>query len=118
MQMPELDGLGLIQAVRTRYPRVPVILMTAHGSEELAVEALEAKRVATVKHPLYPKPIDALPCMIGALEPSRMTAPFSLPGRSALGITLMQCMQRTHSRLLMVSFRPSQSMQRVGQRRP
>ena len=25
----------------------------------------------------------------------RMVAPFSLPGRSALGITLMQCMQRT-----------------------
>lgn len=41
LQMPELDGLQLIKQVRTRFPRVPVILMTAHGSEELAVEALE-----------------------------------------------------------------------------
>ena len=43
------------------------------------------------------------PCMMGALEPIRSTAPRSLPGRSALGITLMQCMQRTHSRFSMVS---------------
>lgn len=42
LQMPELDGLGLIQAVRIHYSSVPVILMTAHGSEALAVEALEA----------------------------------------------------------------------------
>lgn len=42
LQMPELDGLGLIRRIRTQHPRVPVVLMTAHGSEGLAVEALEA----------------------------------------------------------------------------
>ncbi len=42
LQMPELDGLGLIKAIRVHHPNVPVILMTAHGSEALAVEALEA----------------------------------------------------------------------------
>jgi len=41
LQMPEMDGLALIKMIRAHYPRVPVILMTAHGSEELAVEALE-----------------------------------------------------------------------------
>lgn len=41
MQMPGMDGLQLVTAVRRRYPRVPVILMTAFGSESLAVEALE-----------------------------------------------------------------------------
>ncbi len=41
MQMPELDGLQLVQEVRARFPAVPVILMTAHGSEEIAVEALQ-----------------------------------------------------------------------------
>ena len=56
------------------------------------------------------------PCTIGAFEPISSVAPRSLPGLSALGITLMQCMQRTHSLLLIVSFSPSQSMQRVGQR--
>jgi CheY-like chemotaxis protein len=42
LQMPEMDGLELIRRVRTQHPHVPVVLMTAHGSEELAVEALEA----------------------------------------------------------------------------
>lgn len=55
LQMPELDGLGLIQAVRTRYPRVPVILMTAHGSEELAVEALEAGAASYVPKSQLPE---------------------------------------------------------------
>jgi CheY-like chemotaxis protein len=41
MQMPEIDGLQLVQEIRRRYPAVPVILMTAHGSEELAVRALQ-----------------------------------------------------------------------------
>ncbi len=41
LQMPNLDGLELVEAVRLRYPHIPVILMTAHGSEEIAVRALQ-----------------------------------------------------------------------------
>lgn len=40
LQMPELDGLALVRAVRRLYPSIPIILMTAHGSEEIALEAL------------------------------------------------------------------------------
>jgi CheY-like chemotaxis protein len=40
MRMPRVDGLGVVEAVRRDHPKVPVILMTAHGSEELAAEAL------------------------------------------------------------------------------
>jgi CheY-like chemotaxis protein/anti-sigma regulatory factor (Ser/Thr protein kinase) len=39
--MPEMDGLELVQAVRTKYPLLPVILMTAHGSEDIAIQALQ-----------------------------------------------------------------------------
>jgi CheY-like chemotaxis protein/anti-sigma regulatory factor (Ser/Thr protein kinase) len=39
--MPEMDGLELVEAVRDRYPLIPVILMTAHGSEQIAVQALK-----------------------------------------------------------------------------
>ncbi len=42
MQMPEMDGLELVRQVRKQYPSVPVILMTAKGSEEVAAEALRA----------------------------------------------------------------------------
>jgi CheY-like chemotaxis protein len=40
--MPELDGLGLVKEVRAAYPAIPVVLMTAHGSEEIAAAALQA----------------------------------------------------------------------------
>ncbi len=39
--MPEMDGLELVQAVRSKYPLLPVILMTAHGSEDVAIQALQ-----------------------------------------------------------------------------
>lgn len=41
MQMPEMDGLKLVEAMRRDYPSVPVVLMTAHGSEDLAAQALK-----------------------------------------------------------------------------
>lgn len=41
LQMEEMDGLQLVEAVRSDYPLTPVILMTALGSEEIAVKALE-----------------------------------------------------------------------------
>jgi CheY-like chemotaxis protein len=36
MQMPNMDGLQLVEAIRSRYPAVPVILVTGEGSEDLA----------------------------------------------------------------------------------
>lgn len=41
LQMPELDGLELVTAIRQTYPLTPVILMTAAGSETIAREAIE-----------------------------------------------------------------------------
>ena len=40
LQMPDMDGLALVHEIRLKYPHTPVILMTAHGSEEIAVKAL------------------------------------------------------------------------------
>jgi CheY-like chemotaxis protein/anti-sigma regulatory factor (Ser/Thr protein kinase) len=42
IQMPGMDGLALVQAIREKYPRLPVILMTANGSEDVAIHALRA----------------------------------------------------------------------------
>lgn len=41
MTMPEVDGLELVTEVARRFQRLPVILMTALGSEDIAVEALQ-----------------------------------------------------------------------------
>jgi CheY-like chemotaxis protein len=40
--MPEIDGLELVRRVRAERPEVPVILMTAYGSEDVAIQALRA----------------------------------------------------------------------------
>lgn len=42
MDMPELNGLELVDVIRRVYPIVPVILMTALGSEDLALKALRS----------------------------------------------------------------------------
>jgi DNA-binding NtrC family response regulator len=38
--MPGLDGLALLAQIRKRYPELPVVLLTARGSERLAVRAI------------------------------------------------------------------------------
>jgi len=40
IQMPEMDGLSLLGALRERSPETPVVLMTSFGSIETAVEAM------------------------------------------------------------------------------
>jgi len=42
MVMPEMDGLELVNQLRRKYPGLPVILMTAHGSQDTAAKALRA----------------------------------------------------------------------------
>src|SRR5882762_2619217 len=40
LEMPQMNGLELVEAVRRDFAWVPVVLMTAHGSEEIAALAL------------------------------------------------------------------------------
>lgn len=40
LQMPEMDGLQLVESVKEEHPNIPVILLTAKGSEQIAVDAL------------------------------------------------------------------------------
>lgn len=42
VQMPQMDGLTLVEKVRCKFPQVPVVLMAGHGDERIAVEALKA----------------------------------------------------------------------------
>jgi len=40
LQMPNVNGLDLVVQTQERFPLIPVVLMTAAGSEEIAAEAL------------------------------------------------------------------------------
>ena len=39
--MPDIDGMQLLEKIQVANPSVPVVLVTAHGSERLAVRALK-----------------------------------------------------------------------------
>jgi CheY-like chemotaxis protein len=41
LQMPEMNGLELVSAVKANAPNIPVILTTSQGSEAIAAEALQ-----------------------------------------------------------------------------
>jgi DNA-binding NtrC family response regulator len=41
LKMPKLDGMGLLRKLSADYPDVPVVMVTAHGSVENAVEAVK-----------------------------------------------------------------------------
>ncbi len=69
LQMPRIDGLTLVERVREQFPRVPVILMTGHGSEEIAMAALRAGAASYVpKRSLTP---DLIPAVEQVLAASR-----------------------------------------------
>src|SRR5690606_18713856 len=41
LRMPRLDGMGLLRAVSAEDPDLPVIILTAHGTVDSAVEAVK-----------------------------------------------------------------------------
>jgi CheY-like chemotaxis protein len=42
LQMPEMDGLELVEEIKTKFPLIPVVVFTAYGSEEIALQVLKA----------------------------------------------------------------------------
>lgn len=42
LRMPGMDGLALVERLRRDHPRLPVVLMTSRGNEEIAARALRA----------------------------------------------------------------------------
>jgi two-component system response regulator AtoC len=64
--MPNLDGLGLLTQIRIRNPELPVVLLTARGSERLAARAIKQGAFDYVPKPFD---IDELEAVVGrALE--------------------------------------------------
>ncbi|MEM7588875.1 MAG: sigma-54 dependent transcriptional regulator [Myxococcota bacterium] len=41
LRMPEMDGMQLLQKTTQQYPDLPVIILTAHGTVDIAVQALK-----------------------------------------------------------------------------
>jgi CheY-like chemotaxis protein/anti-sigma regulatory factor (Ser/Thr protein kinase) len=72
LHMPDMDGLELVQHMRQKYSSVPVVLMTAYGSEQAAVAALKAGALSYVpKKNLQTDLCDAMNVVLAAVEARR-----------------------------------------------
>lgn len=72
LNMPEMDGLELVEHMRLHHSNVPVVLMTADGSEQVAVTALRAGALSYVpKKDLRTDLCDAMYVVLRAVEAKR-----------------------------------------------
>ena len=72
IRMPRMDGIEFLRAVRVRFPGTPVILITGHGDEGVAVSALQEGAYDYLKKPV--KLGEFLACVEGVEERNRLEA--------------------------------------------
>lgn len=51
IKMPRMDGMQVLARARTEHPDIAIIMMTAHGSEDIAVEAMKQGAVDYISKP-------------------------------------------------------------------
>jgi len=84
LMMPEVDGLELVRACRSRYPLVPVILMTSQSTEETVVQALQQGAASYVPKHAFPRRLV-----------STVRNVLAVSGRRRVHTRLMECMDWT-----------------------
>jgi len=52
LQMPEMDGIQLLTAVKSRFPQIEFIVMTGYGTVKTAVEAMQLGAAHYIQKPL------------------------------------------------------------------
>ena len=57
LAMPEVDGMTVLATLRAQDPTVPVMMLTAHGSERVAVAAMKAGAFDYIPKPFDPDEI-------------------------------------------------------------
>jgi DNA-binding NtrC family response regulator len=89
LKMPGLDGMGLLKRLSADYPDVPVVMITAHGSVESAVEAVKLGAFDYLEKPFEQEQIrqvvaKAINTYALARRDARPEEPSSLHGRFRL----------------------------------
>ena len=54
LKMPKRSGMEVLRSIRTRWPNLPVIMVTGHGSIETAVEATKLGAFNFIPKPFTP----------------------------------------------------------------
>jgi len=59
IQMPEMDGVALLRAIRERFPDLPVVLMTGYATVNTAVAALRGRALDYLTKPIQLEELQA-----------------------------------------------------------
>lgn len=60
VMMPRMSGIDALKQIHKRWPNLPVVILTAHGTIRLAVEAMKEGAVDYVTKPFLPGDIDSV----------------------------------------------------------
>ena len=115
LDMPVMNGLELIRELNQLYPGLPVLLLTAQGSEEVAVQALKAGAAGYVPKPKLEHDLPrVLESILAITRASKQHLPigqaltqtgshYSLPNDVALIPPLVSRLQKNLERLQLFS---------------
>lgn len=75
LKLPGVDGMEVLRQARLRRPEQPVVMITAHGTVETAVEAMKLGAVDYLQKPFTPGEIQALAARVLARRHLRVDEP-------------------------------------------
>ncbi|MDN4545036.1 sigma-54 dependent transcriptional regulator [Pseudomonas sp. C32] len=102
VNMPGMDGHQLLGLLRARQPQLPVLLMTAHGAVERAVDAMRQGAADYLVKPFEPKALLDLVKRhaLGSLGPADSDGPIAFEPASAQLLELAGRVARSDSTVL------------------
>ncbi|WP_296255895.1 MULTISPECIES: sigma-54-dependent transcriptional regulator [unclassified Pseudomonas] len=102
VNMPGMDGHQLLAQLRSRYPQLPVLLMTAHGAVDRAVEAMRQGAADYLVKPFEPNSLLALVGRhaLGRLGPADGEGPIAVEPASAQLLNLASRVAKSDSTVL------------------
>jgi DNA-binding response OmpR family regulator len=81
LKLPGIDGIEVLRRIKESWPKVPVVMMTAHGTIEYAVEAMKLGAVDFLRKPFSPAEIREIVQKVLARQEQGVT---SFPYRSLI----------------------------------
>ncbi|HEY0289785.1 MAG TPA: sigma-54 dependent transcriptional regulator, partial [Pseudomonas sp.] len=102
VNMPGMDGHQLLAQLRSRYPQLPVLLMTAHGAVDRAVDAMRQGAADYLVKPFEPKALLALVARhaLGRLGPAEGEGPIAVEPASVQLLSLASRVAKSDSTVL------------------
>jgi len=114
LRMPEMDGMELLELIVARYPGRPVVMLTAHGTVDTAVEAMKVGAFDFVTKPfnadelraVIAKAVNTARAELDSVEPARTVGKAEAKGRYGM-IGLSRPMQEVYQILDKVADTPT-----------